>query len=276
MPHSPIASSPVLVSRMLTGAWRYRHFIGSSIVAEFRQRFARSRVGAGWLILQPLVQCAIYAVVLSEVIAARIGEIKGSYSYAVYLLAGMLCWSLFAEVFQRSIGIFVDNGHLMKKVSFPRICLPLIVMGSAAFNNLMLLAATLVLLVVVDHPITLSILQLALLAPLTMALALGTGMFFGIINTFARDTAQVSGVVLQLLFWATPIVYPASIVPPAVRGMLEVNPVYPLVVAYQDALAFNRFSNPGALVGLALLSAIFIVGALLLYRRAAADIADAL
>ena len=95
------------------------------------------------MILHPLAQVAIYAVVLSAVLSAKFPGIDNKYAYALYLLSGMLGWSLFAEVLNRSINIFVENGNLIKKLSFPKITLPLIVIGSALVNNFLLFMATL-------------------------------------------------------------------------------------------------------------------------------------
>ncbi|PWF66428.1 ABC transporter, partial [Vibrio sp. T9] len=92
--------------------WRYRHFIASSIRNDLRSRFARSKLGAIWMILQPLAQVAIYSLVLSRIMSAKLPGIDNPYAYSLYLLSGMLAWSLFSEIVSRSITVFVDNGSL--------------------------------------------------------------------------------------------------------------------------------------------------------------------
>ena len=97
------------------------------------------------MILQPLAMVAIYALVLSEVLGAKLPGIDNKFAYAIYLVSGILCWSLFVDIVTRCLTVFVDNESLLKKMVFPRICLPLIVVGSALVNNvLLLLAAVLV------------------------------------------------------------------------------------------------------------------------------------
>lgn len=264
------------LSEMASSAWRFRNFIVSSIVVEFRQRLARSRIGAGWLILQPLAHSAMFALVLSEVLGARVGDIGGSYSYAIYLLAGMLGWSLFVEIFTRSLTVFIDNAALLKKIAFPWICLPLIVAGSALVSNMMLLVATVVILLAVGHQLSATIVLLLVLIPLTVAFALSLGLVLGVINTFVRDTAQVMGVVIQLLFWATPIVYPRSVVPARFIDILSVNPMYPIVSAYQDVIAYNRMPPWNGLLVVAALTAVLSAFSVVLVRRAQRDMVDAL
>src|ERR1700681_576004 len=81
------------------GAWRYRHFILSSIHTEFRARFVRSKLGGLWMIIHPLAQAAIFALVLAEVMGAKLaGMANDKFAYAIYVLSGMLAWSLFSEI----------------------------------------------------------------------------------------------------------------------------------------------------------------------------------
>lgn len=77
--------------------WGYRGFVFSSIRNEFSARFSRSRLGGLWMIINPLAQVAIYALVLSNVLAAKLPGIDNKYAYAVYLMAGMLAWSYFRK-----------------------------------------------------------------------------------------------------------------------------------------------------------------------------------
>ena len=126
---------------MLASAWRYRRFIGSSIRADYRARFARSRFGAIWMIAQPLAQVAIFSFVLSDILSARLPGVSSPHAYVVYLMAGMLCWSLFSEVVTRCVSIFIENGNLIKKIAFPRVSLPLIAVGIALVNNAVLFCA---------------------------------------------------------------------------------------------------------------------------------------
>lgn len=98
--------------------WSYRGFVFSSIRNEFSARFARSRLGGLWMIINPLAQVAIYALVLSNVLAAKLPGIDNKYAYALYLMAGMLAWSLFSEIIGRCLTLFIDQGNLMKKCDF--------------------------------------------------------------------------------------------------------------------------------------------------------------
>lgn len=264
-------------SQNFLNAWRYRHFIVSSIQSEFRARFVRSRLGGLWMIIHPLAQAAIFALILAEVMAAKLeGMANDKYAYAIYLLSGMLGWSLFSEVVSRCLTLFIDNGNLLKKVVFPRITLPLIVAGSALFNNVLLFLAVVAVFGVLGHVPGAQIAWVPLLMLLTLALGLGVGLLLGVFNVFVRDVGQVVPVALQLGFWFTPIVYTANIVPADLRVILRLNPMTTIVQSFQSAMLFNTAPDLVALGELALAIVVLLGGGLFMFRRASAEMADVL
>jgi lipopolysaccharide transport system permease protein len=260
----------------LKAIWAYRFFIISSIKTEFRSRFARSRLGGLWMILNPLAQVAIYALVLSRVLAAKLPGIDNPYAYAIYLMAGTLGWSLFAEVFGRSLGVFVDNGNLLKKMAFPKIALPLIVTGSALVNNLLLFLAVLVVFGLLGHIPSVTLLWLPLLIAVTLALALGLGLALGIINVFMRDIGQIVPILLQFWFWLTPVVYVTSIIPQQYHHLVMLNPMSGIVMGYQNILVYNKAPDISTLLYPATIAVVALSLALFMYFRANEEMADAL
>lgn len=264
-----------MMEKLLRAAWRYRGFVVSSVINDFRGRLARSRLGTAWLVLQPLAQALIFATILSGVLASRLEGVDNKFAYAVYLLSGILCWNLFVEIVTRCLTVFIENASLLKKMQFPRISLPLIVIGSALVNNIALIAVLLVLLPILGFMPTVYWLWLPLLILLTVALATGLGLMLGTLNVFARDIGQVMAVVLQFWFWVTPIVYPMNVLPAEFKVSLAVNPVAPLVMGYHSVLVYQRSPGPGlwvtAAVALVLLALAFMV-----FRRASAEMVDAL
>ncbi|UNK56434.1 ABC transporter permease [Pseudoxanthomonas daejeonensis] len=263
------------MSALIKAAWSYRGFITSSVRNEFKSRLARSRFGTAWVVLQPLAQVLIFATILSNVLAARLDGVDNKYAYAVYLISGILCWSLLAEIIQRCTTIFIDNASLLKKVQFPRIALPLIAIGSATITNLALLGVILLILPFLNIFPSLAFLWLLPLMLLTIALAAGIGLFLGTLNVFVRDVGQIVAVVLQFWFWVTPIVYPITVVPEGFRATLAINPVVPLVLSYHNVILFGQSPDPRVLWS-ALVAVIFLLAALLLFRRGASEMVDVL
>ncbi|HPU54049.1 MAG TPA: ABC transporter permease [Burkholderiaceae bacterium] len=262
--------------QMVAAAWRFRQFVLSSVVSEFAGRFARSRLGALWMILNPLVQALTLAFVLSAILAARLPGIESRYGFALYLMAGTLAWSLFQETVNRCLSVFIDNGNLLKKLTFPRICLPLVVAGVALISHLLLALAVLASYLLLGHWPGWSLVWLPVLSLMTLALALGLGLALGVINVFIRDLGQVVPIVLQFGFWLSPIVYLPQMVPPEFRGLLAINPMFPLVDAFQQVLVYGKSPHWGGLVWVAVLTLGLLSFALLLFRRAGADMVDQL
>lgn len=263
------------MSSLVGSAWRYRGFVTSSVMNEYRSRFARSRFGTLWLVLHPLAQVVVYATVLANVLAARIPGVDNKYSFAVYLLAGILCWALFSEIVDRCLTVFVSNGSLLKKIRFPRICLPMITIGNALVSNIALLTVMAVILPLLGFMPNIYWLWLPALIGITLLLATGIGVLLGVLNVFARDVGQVMSVVLQFWFWLTPIVYPVTIIPEGLRSLLWLNPLVPLVLSYQNVLVFARPPESG-LWYVAILALAFVAAALFLFRRASAEMVDVL
>lgn len=265
-----------MVKFFLLSIWRYRHFILSSIRAEFVNRFVRSKLGGLWCVIHPLTQVLIYALILSGVMASKMPGINNRFSYAIYLSAGVLGWGLFLEIVTRCLTIFIDNGNLIKKIAFPRITLPLIMIGSSLINHGLLLVAILGVFALFGHWPGLALLWVPVLALVSLSLALGVGLVLGVLNVFLRDIGQVVSIVLQILFWFTPIVYQITTLPGTLRDLLVFNPVYPIVAGYQEVLVYGR---PPALGGLAVVFAAgltILAFALFLFRKASADMLDVL
>ncbi len=261
---------------MFLAAWRFRHFIISSIVNDFRARFIRSRLGALWMILHPLAQVAIFALILSTMLSAKLSGLNMPHAYAIYLMAGTLSWSLFSEIILRSLTIFIDNSNLIKKISFPKISLLLITLGSALVSNLFLLVSVMAVFLMLGHIPGIVALYLPLLIALTLALSAGIGVMLGTLNVFMRDIGQIVPIAMQFLFWATPVVYVPKIVPEHYRHWLELNPVYHLVSAYQDVLVFGVPPQWSALLWVAGAAAAALAVALALLRKASPEMVDVL
>lgn len=261
---------------MLKSLWQYRDFVSSSIRNEFLTRFARSKLGGLWMVIHPLVQVSIYALILSNVLAAKLPGIDNKYAYAIYLMAGTLGWTLFSEVISRCLNLFIENSGLMKKMRFPRITLPTIVLGSCLLNNAILGLTMFLVFLLLGHSFNLSLLWILPLTLVTLMLALGIGLILGVLNVFMRDVGQVTPIILQLLFWFTPIVYPQSIIPEWARGLLIYNPMYSIVNAYHSILVYGTSPNIQQMLLISMLSTSLLLLGLLMFRRASAEMVDAL
>ena len=261
---------------MLRDLYLYRGFIVQSVRNELVSRFSRSKLGGLWIILNPLSQVLIYALILSNVLAAKLPGVAHQYAYAIYLMAGLLGWTLFNEIVSRCLNIFIEHGNLIKKMSFPRVTLPAIAVGSCVINNLFLFISMLGIFALLGHQFNVAMLWLVPLTLVVIVFSLGIGLILGVMNVFLRDIGQVIPIILQMLFWFTPIVYPVAIIPEVYRHWLNLNPMYPIIDAYQQILVYGN--NPqleGVLTILAVGVILSVVG-LFMFRRYSAEMVDAL
>ena len=264
------------MKQMFLAVWCYRYFILSSIKTEFRSRFARSKLGGFWMVLHPLALVLIYALILSQIMTAKLPEVASQYAYPIYILSGMVGWTLFSEVLGRLLTVFIDNANMLKKISFPKLTLPLITIGSAFVNFMMLFLTMFVVFGFLGHLPYHALGWMFPLVVLTIALASGIGIFFGVINVFIRDIGQVMNIVLQFWFWLTPIVYMASIIPQKYHWLLMLNPMTGIVMGYQNVLLYDKAPDLGILVYPSMVTAIFLVLALVIFKKASEEMADVL
>lgn len=264
------------MSNMFRNLWLYRQFVLSSIRSELVSSFVRSKLGSLWLVINPLAQVAIFALILSNVLAAKLPGINNKYAYAIYLMAGLLAWTLFSGIVSRCLTLFIEQGNLIKKMRFPRITLPAIVVGSTLLNNAMLFLCMVAGFLLLGHQFNLTMLWILPLTILLTAFALGAGLILGVLNVFARDIGQAVPIILQMWFWFTPIVYPESIIPENYRHWLQLNPMYYFTDAYQAAIVYGRPPQADAIMVVSAITFFLLALSLFLFRRSSEEMADLL
>ena len=181
------------VPNMLKAIYHYRGFIISSIKRDFQSRYQTSMLGALWLVLQPLAMILVYTLVFSQVMKARMPDNTGSFAYSIYLCSGVLTWGLFTEILDKSQGVFINNANLIKKISFPKICLPIIVIASAVLNFLIIFSLFIIFLIFTGNFPGWLIFSMIPVVLIQIAFAAGLGMIFGVMNVFFRDVGAADG-----------------------------------------------------------------------------------
>lgn len=261
---------------MLRSAWDYRGFILGSVKRDFQSRYRNSLLGAAWTVINPLAMIIVYTVIFSQVMRARLPNVDNGFAYSIYLCAGVLTWGLFAEISGRAQNIFVDSANLIKKISFPRICLPAIVVLTAGINFAIIFSLFILFLIATQNFPGVVFIGVVPVLIIQMAFAIGLGIIVGVLNVFFRDIGQFFSVVLQFWFWLTPIVYTAKILPPSVEPYVRWNPMTPLIAAYQDILVYGQWPNWNSLIYPTLLALVLTMLALRLFRKRVGEMVDEL
>lgn len=261
---------------MLQALWVYRKFVLGMVGREFRSRYMGSLLGGVWAVLTPLATILIYLVVFSAVMRGRLPGSGDSLGYGLFLCTGILVWGYFAEVVGRCQTVFVESANLLKKMSFPRITLPVIVLLSASLNFLFVTVLFLALLLVVGRFPGPAILAFVPLLALQQAFAAGLGILLGTLHVFFRDVGQLWAVLLNLWFWSTPIVYHLDILPAPARAVIAWNPLTPLFESYQRIVLEGAWPTPAPLAYPAAVAAAFLLLGLVCFRRLSGQMVDEL
>jgi len=260
----------------LQTVWEYRGFIFSSVQREFQVSYKNSMLGAAWTVIRPLVMIVVYTVVFSQIMRNKLPGVDSEFAYSIYLCAGVLPWSFFTEAVTRGQNVFLENANLLKKVQFPRICLPVIAMANALVNFSIIFLLFLVFLVITQSfPGMVFVAVIPVLA-LQILLTMGMGLTLGVLYVFFRDVGQLTAVVLQFWFWVTPVVYPLNILPPFFQELVGHNPLTHLMGAYQTILVKGQLPDWSSLWSVALLAVLFCVSGAYLFHKHAGEMADEL
>lgn len=223
-----------------------------------------------WWIARPLALGLVLYFALGRVLRFEIP------SYGVFIMSGLFAWFWFSGSVSASASSIVANGGMIKKVPFPRLILPL----SAVFFNTAQFAMTLPILTLFVfisglEPSPAWLAGIPILVATQLVLLIGIGMLLAAINVFFRDLSAMLEVMLVLMFYLTPIIYPLQRVPPEFRSYMKLNPVAPLIDAWHDLFVSGTFSVtdlwPSYLFAIG-----FVVVGLAVFRRLEDHFADAL
>jgi lipopolysaccharide transport system permease protein len=202
---------------------------------DVQGRYAGSFLGLLWSFIQPLWMILLFTFVFSTVLkVSPVGERTSN--FAIFLFGGLLPWAAIHEGVLRSSTAITDNASLVKKLRFPSEILVLAVVLAALVQQAIAAAVYIAVLAWVVEDWSAAGLPLLLAAlPLQLGLTLGLGLLMAAVHVFFRDTAQILGMVFNVWFYLTPIVYPLKLVPAQYRGWVELNPLTALVGLYRQA-----------------------------------------
>jgi lipopolysaccharide transport system permease protein len=259
---------------MLKDIWNYRGFILGSVKREFQLAYKDSILGTIWSVLHPLAMILVYTVIFSGLMKAQLPGIEMPYAYSIYLCAGLLTWNYFADVVNRMQLIFIQNANVLKKVKFPKICLPIIAVLNATLNFGISLFLFLAFLFVIGEFPGMIIFDIAPLLFLQIIFASSLGMLLGIANVFVKDIQQAMGIVMQFWFWFTPIVYSQSILSKSLQDAQGYNPMTALTSGYHNIFLLKISPVWSSLGPLFIFSTCLLFFSVYIFARLSSEIQD--
>jgi lipopolysaccharide transport system permease protein len=270
-PVTVIEASRGWVPLRLAELWEYREVLYFLVWRDLKARYRQTLLGVAWAIIQPL-----FTMVLFTVIFGKLAKIPSDgLPYAVFSLAALVPWNFFSTALTQSSNSLVHNSHILRKVYFPRLFLPLgRVLGcvpdlALAFALLLIIAWRYGL-----HPSLGSLCWVPLFVLLAFVTALAAGLWLSALNVRFRDIQHLIPFLTQFWLFATPIVYPSSLLPARWRPLYALNPMVGVVDGFRWAL-LGTGDPPGTLAAASALGALVVLTAgALFFRRVEKTFAD--
>ncbi len=256
----------------LAELWRYRDLLTTLAMRDVKVRYKQTLLGVAWVVVQPLAMMAVFTAFVGWWMG--MSEKTGDVPYPIFVFAGLLPWTFFSTAVQAATTSLVANGAMLRKIYFPRLIVPLASMGAPLVDFLVSLAVLLIVALLWRPSVMIAGLWALPLSVLGLALATaGVGVTLASLTVRYRDFRHVCGFLLQVWFYLTPVVYPVSIVPTAVRWLLQLNPMSGPIDAMRAAVTGVPISVSGLLIS-ASVSTVLLIAGVKNFARSQRDLAD--
>jgi lipopolysaccharide transport system permease protein len=215
--------------------WEYRELIFFFTWRDIKIKYKQTLLGAAWAILQPFMLMVIFTLFFSKALHIQSGDIP----YPVFVYSGLMLWSIFATGLSNAGSSMVNNAHIIKKIYFPRLIIPISAILSSLIDFFMTFIVYIGILFYYHYqsaiPVLLLYLPLALL--LTLLATLGFGSLLAALNLKYRDFRYIIPFMLQMLMFLTPVIYPVSIIKSEIlQHVLMLNPMAGVIDLVRSAL----------------------------------------
>jgi lipopolysaccharide transport system permease protein len=226
--------------------YRYRALIGSLVSRELKARYRGSILGFLWSFINPLLMLLTYTLVFTIIL--RVPQTERMSPYYLFFFCGLLPWTWFSSSLAESAGVLIAGGNLIKKVLFPAEILPTVTVFANLAHFLLGLPILLGFLAF-EGRISPTLLLLPLPILVQLIFTLGCAYFLSALTVHFRDMGNILGHILQLWFFATPIIYDVEILKGTVRQLERLNPMGHIIISYQQIFLFGYFDHWRGLAG---------------------------
>ena len=253
----------------LKDLWAYRELLYFLIWRDVKIRYKQTFLGAIWAIIQPLLTMLIFFLIFSKVAKIDTHGIP----YPVFAFAALLPWTFFANAITLSGNSVVNSAHLITKVYFPRVIVPIAAVCAGLVDLAVAFPMLLALMLYYHIGLTLNLLLLLPLVILTTLLAIAVGLWLSSLNVKYRDVKFAIPFLVQIWMYSSPIAYPSSVVPAKWRLLYSLNPFVGIVDGYRSALFGRPFDWTTMTISL-LITLLLLIIALLQFRKMESSFAD--
>jgi lipopolysaccharide transport system permease protein len=237
--------------------WRFRELLYFLIWRDIKVRYKQTVLGAMWAVLQPAATTLMFTIFFGN-LGGMSRQVAGSYTLFVYV--AMQPWTFFGNAVSLAANSLVGSSHLISKVYFPRLLVPIAAIGSGLLDFAVGFALTLALMVYYHvHP-TPAILLVPLLLAATLVVAAGAGVLLAALIVAYRDFRYVVTFLVQLWFFATPVAYPLGMIPEKWRLLYSLNPMAGIVTGFRAAILGTEFPLQAVLISILSAMVLLVIG----------------
>lgn len=236
--------------------WAYRELLWVLTARDVKVRYKQTVLGAAWAIVRPFTTMVIFSVVFGQLAQMP----SDGYPYPVFVYAALLPWTFFAAALGASGQSLVGSAHLISKVYFPRLIIPLASVGAGLVDLLISTAILLLMMLWYGVGWSWNLLAAPALLLAVVFIALGVGTLLSALTVAYRDFAHLTPFLIQIWMYATPVIFPASLVPERWQWLLYINPMAGLIDGFRAAFLGKPFDLQGLGISFAIAVAVFIAG----------------
>ena len=227
--------------KLFRDLYAYRELLKSNVKKDIRGKYKGSFLGILWSFVSPLLMTLVYAMVFPFLMRGSQYE-----SYTTFLIIGILPWTWFTTCIAQGTYCVIGNGGILKKVYFPREILPISVVTSGMINYLIQCIIIFIFVLINHMPITIYLLFLPLILLAQYLFTLGIIFITSAINVYVRDFEYIINFIIQLLFYATPILYELNMfetAPKAIYALMKLNPMAVIISSYRDIFYWGNMPH---------------------------------
>lgn len=270
LPPVVIDSSAAGVGLDLKSLWTYRELLYFLIWRDVKVRYKQTALGVLWVILQPLVMMLIFTLLFG-----KLGNIPSEgIPYSLFAYAGLLPWTFFSGAVSLSSNSVVNSSNLITKIYFPRLIVPIASVGATLVDLAISFGVLAVLMAYRHQAPTVNLLMLPLLVLLLVLVALSFGILMSALNVKYRDVRIALPFLIQVWFFASPVIYPLSLVPSKFRWAMTINPLTGIIDGFRVALYGHRNFDWVSLSISTIVTLILMVCAVYTFRKMERGFAD--
>ncbi|WP_042165741.1 ABC transporter permease [Paenibacillus gorillae] len=248
--------------------FNFRQMLVSIVRRDLRSRYKGSFLGFLWTFINPLLQLLVYSIVFPYLL--RIEQ----ENYAMFLFVALLPWIFFTTSVQGATTSIVGGANLVKKVYFPRLILPISVVGTNLMNYIYGLVITFAALLLTGVHLTFNVLWLPVVLLIEFIFILGLSVILSALYVKFRDLEHIVGVVTFVWFYLTPIVFPITIFPERIASIISLNPMVPIINSFRNVLLNGVQPDWSALLYSLLIGIVLLIVGIFIFRKSEKTFAE--